>query len=95
MPVNNRKVCPPIPWQLPFFAKSGVPRANSLTTSTMYQYYEELFRLELMRRWRTPKDENRVQRAGPRRRVSVWYKHPWMAVAWRSGNVCEDIDPVG
>src|SRR5712692_2755160 len=39
-----------------------------------------------MRRWRTTKHENRVQRAGPRRLVSLWYKQRWMAVAWRSGN---------
>jgi hypothetical protein len=39
-----------------------------------------------MRLRRTTKHENRVQRAGPRRRVSLWYKHPWMAVARRSGN---------
>ena len=39
-----------------------------------------------MRLRRTPKDENRVQRAGPSGRVSLWYKLPWMAVAWRSGN---------
>src|SRR6266550_1587140 len=38
-----------------------------------------------MRRWRTTTHENRVQRAGPRRRVSLWYKQRWMAVAWRSG----------
>ena len=40
---------------------------------------------DFMRRWRTTTHENRVQRAGPRRRVSLWYKQRWMAVAWRSG----------
>jgi len=37
-----------------------------------------------MRRWRATKHENRVQRAWVRRRVSLCYKQPWMAVAWRS-----------
>jgi hypothetical protein len=29
-----------------------------------------------MHLWRTAKHEKRVQRAGPRERVSLWYKHP-------------------
>ena len=35
---------------------------------------------------RTTKHENRVQRTCLWRRVSLWYKQRWMAVAWRSGN---------
>jgi len=50
------------------------------------------FRSDFMRRWRTTKHENRVQRAGLRRRVSLWYKQRWMAVAWRSGILCVDIE---
>jgi hypothetical protein len=40
--INKRTVCAPIPRRPPFFAESGVPRANALPTSTMYRYYEEL-----------------------------------------------------
>src|ERR1700756_5075355 len=55
---QSNGVCADTP-ETTFFAKSGVPRANSLTTSTMYLYYEELLRLDLMRRWCTTKDEKK------------------------------------
>jgi len=59
------------------------------------RYYEELFRLEIMRRWRATKHENRVQRACLWKRVSLCYKQRWMAIAWSSENRYGDIDPVG
>jgi hypothetical protein len=43
------------------------------------------FPIRLMRPGRTTGHENRVQRACPWRRVSLWYKQRWMAIAWRSG----------
>jgi len=49
------------------------------------QWLRPTFLEDIMRRGRTTTHENRVQRAGPRRRVSLWYKQRWMAVAWRSG----------
>jgi len=42
---------------------------------------------------RTTIDENQVQRTVLRRRVSLWHKHRWRAIAWRSIKVCDDKDP--
>ena len=50
------------------------------------QWLRPTFLEDFMRRGRTTTHENRVQRAGPRRRVSLWYKQRSMAVAGRSGN---------
>jgi len=43
--------------------------------------------------WGTTMDENKVQRAVLRRRVSLWHKHRWKAIAWRSALTCDDADP--
>jgi len=48
---------------------------------------------DLLRLRRTTKDENRVQLAGSRRRVSLCYKHPCKGGCLEVGYPCEDLDP--
>src|SRR3989442_11277695 len=64
----------------------GYGTPNSCEKQLLVSSHLECSIKDFMRLRRTTKHENRVQRAASRTRVSLCYKHPWMAIAWRSGH---------